>query len=166
MNSTVFDDATLRAEGFVGWIPVHQLPRALRHIPTSAGGVYIVTRASHDAPDFLDTSPAGRFRGDPSVPIAVLTSQWIDGCRLLYIGKGNHGRLQARLRELESFGRGTRARHWGGRLIWQLRDSTELHVAWKELPVNVDPLAEERAMLARFRAIHGRAPFANDPHLR
>ena len=67
----------------------------------------------------------------------ALGANWVPGAHVLNIGKANHGRLRARLREYIGFGRGGRSRHSGGRLIWQLADSEDLLVAWRLLPLDV-----------------------------
>ena len=122
--------AALQREGFVGWVSFTELPAALSSLAREAGGVYIVWRPSLEPPRFVEASPAGRFRGDPSVSEGVLWSNWVEPTHVLYIGKGNHGRLRARMSEFAGFGGGGGARHWGGRLIWQLADATELLIAW------------------------------------
>ncbi|APB00222.1 hypothetical protein [Nocardia seriolae] len=43
-------------------------------------------------------------------------------------------------------------------MIWQLADSDELLVGWREV---VDARALEKAMIAEFVAMHGKRPFAN-----
>lgn len=115
-------------------------------------------------PTYLDESPAGTFRGDPSVSREALDANWVPGAQIVYIGKANQGRLRKRLEEFIDFGRGGKTRHWGGRLIWQLELSGELLVAWRVLPPEIVPKSVESAMLAAFRADYGKAPFANDPH--
>lgn len=37
--------------------------------------------------------------------------------------------------------------------------------AWKILPQEAVPVEVEKAMIARFRADHGKPPFANNTHL-
>ncbi len=66
--------------------------------------------------------------------------------------------LRRRLDEYRRHGAGRRAGHWGGGLIWQLADSDELLVGWREV---VDARALEKAMIAEFVAMHGKRPFAN-----
>ncbi|WP_067867601.1 hypothetical protein [Nocardia vermiculata] len=49
--------------------------------------------------------------------------------------------------------------HTGGRYIWQLADSPELLVAWRE---ESDASMLEQSMIQSFKAMHGgRRPFAN-----
>lgn len=159
-----FTRTALEQNGFVGWSAVRDLAKAAAKIDRTAGGVYIVYRATAADVAFLLASPAGRFRGDPTVPLVALEANWVPDANVLYIGKADSGRLRQRLRELEGFGRGTRHRHSGGRLIWQLRDSADLLVAWKTI-ARGSPRAVEAELLGAFRAAYSHAPFANDPHL-
>jgi len=48
-------------------------------------------------------------------------------------------------------------------LIWQLGESKNLLVAWKETPAD-SPGRAEAALIADFRSLYGKAPFANEPH--
>ena len=44
-------------------------------------------------PQFLDVSPAGRFKGiDGTEPVADLRDRWVSESRVMYIGKANVGR--------------------------------------------------------------------------
>lgn len=159
-----FTRTTLEKHGFAGWSPIRDLTTAIAQIDRDAGGIYVVLRSTAIQPTFLEASPAGRFRGDPTVTLAALRANWVPDADVLYIGKADRGRLRQRLRELEGFGRGTRHRHWGGRLLWQLPDSADLIVSWKKISAE-PPRNVETKLLAAFRAAHGHAPFANDPHL-
>ena len=77
---------------------------------------------------------------------------------IVYIGKGKS--LKTRLSSYLRFGEGKFATHWGGRYIWQLKDSRELIVCWKTM--NEDPRVVEEKMIAKFKEEHGgRRPFAN-----
>jgi hypothetical protein len=165
-RSTSRDDWTreaLEARGFEGWIPWSHCPLRLDAIDRAAGGVYVVVLAEPVEPVYLDRSPAGRFRGDPTVGPAELEANWVPLAQVVYIGKANHGRLQTRLREFVDFGRGGKRRHRGGRLIWQLNISEELLVAWRVLPRSVVPKAEEDHMIDDFKRTFGKRPFANNP---
>jgi hypothetical protein len=155
----------LAADGFVGWVRWSACPDALAAIPKTAGGVYVIVRTEPDVePAYLDQSPAGTFRGDPTVSREALDANWVPGALVVYIGKADHGRLRKRLVEYVDFGRGGKKRHSGGRLIWQLAEAQELLVAWRVLPDVESPLAEESRLIASFRADYGKPPFANDPH--
>ena len=153
----------LQAFGFRGFVTFAALPGV--DVPR-APGVYCVLRPSAAAPVFLSHSPAGHFKGeDPTVSIADLQSQWVDGAHVVYIGKANQGAtgtrgLRKRLDEYRAFGAGRPVGHRGGKRIWQLADSAELLVAWK---TTVDEAATttELELLAAFRQAYGRLPFAN-----
>ena len=58
-----------------------------------------------------------------------------------------------------SFGKGSNVGHWGGRLVWQLADSDQLLVAWKQ--TEEDPRQVEKDMIKEFRNQYGARPFAN-----
>lgn len=152
--------AALEASGFEGWITFGGVAQRLDQLPSS-GGVYIVFRPVA-APNFLPANPGGRFKGrDPSISAEALRANWVDGAEVVYIGKADS--LRRRLREFARFGEGSPIGHWGGRLIWQLEDSAELLVAWRETPGLV-PRNVEAEMIDAFRAGFGKPPFANEPH--
>lgn len=154
---------SLVARGFVGWIPWSNCPSGLDAIDRSAGGVYVITRDGKIEPVYLDRSPAGTFRGNPTVDRAALDANWVPSAPVVYIGKADHGRLQTRLKEFVDFGRGGKRRHWGGRLIWQLEKSDDLLVAWRVLPKTAVPKDEEDNMIDAFKLAYGKRPFANNP---
>jgi hypothetical protein len=150
----------LEAKGFAGWKTFGDLEAVLADVGTK-GGVYIVLRDG-GAPEFLETNPGGRFKGrDPSVSKNALRANWVDGAPVVYIGKADN--LRRRLREYMRFGAGAPIGHWGGRLIWQLADSTTLLIAWCETPGRV-PKEAEADLLTAFRSVWGKPPFANEPH--
>jgi hypothetical protein len=158
---TRFTRAALSQDGFVGWVTFDHL---LSTDPCPLdGGIYVVARTHRAEPSFLDQSCGGWFKGrDPTVTVDALVANWVTDAEVVYIGKGNN--LRRRLREFAKFGAGQPIGHWGGRLIWQLAEAPSLIIGWKATP-DRDPSSSEAEFIADFRRIHGKPPFANNPHL-
>jgi hypothetical protein len=158
-DPATFTQAWLRREGFIGFESFsYLLDHGFIHIPTS-GGLYAVIRDDVSEPTFLTRSVGGHFKGrDPTVVVAVLRENWVDGCSCLYLGKGDN--LRRRIREYARYGAGKAVGHQGGRHIWQLKGSADLIVAWKETPLSA-PREAERELLRQFVNAFGRLPFAN-----
>ncbi len=121
----------------------------------------MVFRIDPDPPRFVSRSPAGTWRGDPTVDTRELEANWVKGASVLYIGKANAGQLHNRLRTYQSFGSGGRGRHYGGRYIWQLDSVWDCLVAWRITRNDETPRLVEQAMLADFVVDYGQRPFAN-----
>jgi hypothetical protein len=155
--------AGLREAGFTGFVPFAEF---LASSVPAEPGVYMVVRPDAAPPRFLSSSCAGWFkRKDPSVSVELLEQAWLPGATVVYIGKAGRGKagdrgLRSRLEEYHRFGRGEPVGHSGGRYIWQLADSDQLLVAWRETPEQ-DSEAIEDELLADFVAAHGALPFAN-----
>ncbi|MCX9193291.1 hypothetical protein C3Y87_18160 [Carbonactinospora thermoautotrophica] len=158
----------LEDQGFRGFIPFSALPDG--DVP-ALPGVYVVFRPVDPddpkaLPDFLPTSPAGRFkRRDPSESVEKLQREWVAGAEVLYIGKADAGEggrrgLKKRLDEYRRFGAGEPVGHWGGRYIWQLADAEQLLVAWRPV-LDENPEDVEERLLKDFKRLYGALPFAN-----
>ncbi len=150
----------LEAAGFVGWQTWDALREAHYHVPAKPL-CYVIYREANAAPEFLETSPGGHFKGnDPTVAAATLALNWVMGAHVVNIGKADVG--YRRLKAYARFGAGEPVAHWGGRYVWQLADSGALLVAWHEIGWPEKARDYEKRLLARFRALHeGRLPFAN-----
>ena len=153
----------LQRNGFDGFIRIRDLMENINAIPKKKG-VYMVLREKLETPHFCPKGTGGFFNGkDPNVPIAELEANWINNERVLYIGKagGKKSTLHTRIKRFLSFGQGKAESHWGGRLIWQLKDAKDLVICWKILENKV-PREVEKAMIQKFKKEHnGKRPFAN-----
>ena len=93
-----------------------------------------------------------------------MNSNWVENSYVIYIGKagGNDtdSTLRKRIKQYLDFGRGKAVGHYGGRLIWQLKNHKELIIAWKPL-TDIDPRIHEKNLIQEFINYHGKLPFAN-----
>lgn len=159
-----FTEAGLRAAGFSGFQTLGELRSTnLEAVPRDPG-IYVVIRVDLGPPAYLAKSVGGWFkRHDPTVPTAILTSKWVAGAQLVYVGKATGGSngangLRKRLGLLLRYGAGKPVGHQGGRYLWQVTGADEYIIAWR---VVADPTAEENRLLADFSEAYGAYPFAN-----
>ncbi len=149
--------------GFVGFKRMSELFIDSSTIPKTKG-VYLILKPDRKA-EFVKIGTGGHFKGkNPNVPADELNGNWVNDSIVVYIGKagkaGTSATLQSRLRQYLKFGQGRNIGHYGGRLIWQLKDSRNLIVCWKTLP-NDDPRMLESELIQQFTSHYGKRPFAN-----
>ena len=162
----------LKKAGFEGFCSVEKLREGLSGIPAVAG-VYMVVYQGGGMPEFLENGTGGFFKGkNPNVAVSELKSNWVDGTCVVYIGKAggveangkkSNSKLQKRISDYLDFGSGEPVGHWGGRLIWQIKDSKDLLFCWKAIPEQEgNPVEIEKELIADFkRQYGGKRPFAN-----
>jgi len=149
---------------FSGGVSVRELQASrCKELPRTQG-VYLIVRNSTAAPDFLETSVGGWFKGkNPTMDLDTLRGKWVADSPIVYIGKaggdGSSATLNSRLWQYMQFGLGKDIGHWGGRYIWQLADNQDLAVWW--VATDRDAETVESELLAEFLGIHKRLPFAN-----
>jgi len=158
------DINSIKKAGFVGFKTIAELFVNDSEIP-KIKGVYMVLHYDTKAPNFLDTGTGGHFKGkDPNIKVSELKNEWVDGAKVVYIGKAGSitgsATLYKRLRQYFGFGQGKNIGHYGGRLIWQINDSKNLIVCWKPLP-NDEPGEVESSLIQDFRFQFKKRPFAN-----
>jgi hypothetical protein len=152
--TTNFTGAGLKTAGFRGFERFSATD--LTRVPEGPG-VYVVLREKGAPPVFLERSPAGPHQGrEATADLESLREAWVARTPLLYVGETKT--LRKRLEQFRRQGAGESANHWGGIYLWQLSDSGDLRVAWRE---EEDPVAAKRALLAEFRKAFGCRPFAN-----
>jgi hypothetical protein len=157
------DIEQIKKAGFTGFKKMSELFSDSSSIP-KIKGVYFVLHTDKKA-EFLTVGTGGFFKGkNPNVSIAELKSNWVENTIVVYIGKagkdGSNATLQSRLKQYFSFGQGKNIGHYGGRLIWQLKNSKDLIVCWKALPTE-DPRTMEADFIQQFINKFSKRPFAN-----
>ena len=154
----------LKKLGFLGVRSVkHLIESDCENIP-NVMGVYVVFYKIEQI-NFLNDSIGGHFKGkNPTVSINKLSEKWVDNTPILYIGKAggfkSNATLKKRIKQYIQFGNGQPVGHWGGRLIWQIKENRELLIAYKSLS-DIDPREYEKTLLNKFFEIYGKLPFAN-----
>jgi hypothetical protein len=150
--------ADLKADGFRGFCTVEKLWQQGMPSDTLEKGVYLALSFC-PLPVFLEKSVGGWFKGkDPTEREEILKSNWVDPASIVYIGQTGSN-LRRRIDLFMKFGQGKPVGHWGGRYIWQLKHFRNLMICWKA--TDCDSKQLERDLLAKFKRVHGRLPFAN-----
>jgi hypothetical protein len=162
MNFNNIDE--IKKAGFVGFEKMSELFTDSSSIP-KIKGIYLVLNPNYKKAEYLQIGTGGHFKGkNPNVVIDELKSNWVDNSLVVYIGKAGsetgNATLNSRLKQYFGFGQGKNIGHWGGRLIWQLKNSADLIVCWKPLP-NDDPRTFENELIKKFVTEFNKRPFAN-----
>lgn len=157
------DIEQIKKAGFTGFKTMKELFADSSAIP-KIKGVYLVLNPTKKG-EFLTVGTGGHFKGkNPNVSVSELEANWVDDTIVVYIGKagkdGSSATLQSRLRQYFGFGQGKNVGHWGGRFIWQLKNSADLVVCWKALPTT-DPRTVEADLIQDFVSKFSQRPFAN-----
>lgn len=150
--------------GFLGFIKLGDLFDNSSIIP-DIKGIYMILYNDNNTPEFLITGTGGHFKGkNPNISMQALKHNWIEDTKVVYIGKAggddSKATLWSRLTQYFRFGQGKNVGHWGGRLIWQIKNSKELLVCWKPLP-NADPRDAEAELIQKFVTVYRKRPFTN-----
>jgi len=95
---------------------------------------YLILRPDRCPPHFLYMKDSIR-----TSDLEELQAQWVEGSRILYIGKAGGSdiaeKLPDRLKRYFRYGEGHRGSgHAGGKRIWELTNSAELIACWKTTP--------------------------------
>lgn len=155
---------SIRENGFDGFKSVEELWADKSPIPRIKG-VYLVINPKFEQPEYINPGVGGFFKGkNPNVPISVLVDNHVQNSQVVYIGKAGSptgsATLNSRLGQYLRFGRTKNVGHWGGRLIWQLKNYSDLIFCWKPTP-NADPREVEKHLLSEYISQFGTRPFAN-----
>jgi len=154
----------LKNNGFIGFKKISELFFDTSSIPTIKG-IYIVLNQNKKLCDFLAEGTGGYFKSkNPNISIDLLKSYWVDKTIVVYIGKAgsdsSKATLKSRLSQYLGFGQGKSIGHYGGRLIWQLKNANDLVICWKPLAIE-DPRKLENNLIQMFVSKYGKRPFAN-----
>ncbi len=156
--------ADIEDQGFVGFLKISDLMRDSSKIPDKPG-VYMVIYEGSGTPTFLETG-TGVFHKDknPNVGFPVLIKNWVKNTVVLYIGKAGGSdydtTLSKRLKDYLRFGKGASVGQYGGRLIWQIKNSGDLLICWKTM-IPGEPRNVEAELISEFAAYYEKRPFAN-----
>lgn len=160
-----FDNlGAIKESGFSGFVKLEHLFVNSSLIP-DIKGVYMILCIKNKSPEFLEIGTGGHFKGkNPNISLTELKHNWVENTQVVYIGKAggddSKATLRSRLTQYFRFGQGKNVGHYGGRLIWQIKNSKELLVCWKPLP-NDDPRSVEAELIRDFVTKYKKRPFAN-----
>ncbi len=154
----------LKKHGFLGFKSVSELIEKPDVLPTQMG-VYLVLNLTNKKPEFLEKGSGGFFKGkNPNISIPDLNKNWVENSKVVYIGKAGgvngNSTLRIRLKQYLRFGQGFNIGHYGGRLIWQLKNNSDLIICWLTL-TNIEPRKFEKKLISEFVKEFGKRPFAN-----
>jgi len=160
----------IKKEGFVGFRSTADLYECSNYVPEERG-VYMAIYPDSNQPEFMVKGTGGFFRKDPNVKIDYLNKRWVNGSVVLNIGqaggirngKWSDATLRERITAYVKFGNNhDNIGHYGGRLIWQLKNNSKLLICWKTIPNKIaDPRKVEKDLIIEFETIFGKRPFAN-----
>jgi len=148
----------IKANGFKGFEKIFDIIKDSSILPNGAG-VYFVIYPYRDNPEFSEKGTGGCYKGkNPNVSTKLLKCLWLRNSKVIYIGKADN--LKHRIEKYIKFGQGQNVDHYGGRLIWQIKNSDDLILCWKLTPEN-KPREVEKELIFEFEEHYKRKPFAN-----
>lgn len=162
MNFNDIND--IKVNGFLGFKTFNELWTNKSIIP-KIKGVYLVINPTFDKTKFIVPGVGGFFKGkNPNVSIEKLKKNFVKNSQVVYIGKAGSlsggATLSSRLCQYLRFGQTKNVGHWGGRLIWQLGNYSDLIFCWKPTS-DKDPRDVEKQLLCSYIKQFGARPFAN-----
>ncbi len=154
----------LRQKGFNGFCSIQDLCTGCSKVPDQPG-VYLIIYNDPKSPTFINPGTGGYFKGkNPNVLTNVLESKWVNDTVVIYIGQaggnGSSSTLRKRIWQYIRFGHGVPIGHYGGRYLWQLKDSGNLLICWKP-SLCQDSRELEARLIQDFKFQYGKLPFAN-----
>lgn len=153
----------IKEQGFVGFKKIPDLMINSSMIPDKPG-VYMVLYTESNTPTFMNPGTGGFFKGkNPNVSSSFLLQNWVKNTVVVYIGKAggtsSSTTLSKRLRDYLRFWKGASVGHYGGRLIWQIKNSGDLVICWKT-QITEEPRNLEAGLIRRFLDEYEVRPFA------
>lgn len=162
MNFNNIDD--LKQNNFKGFISIEKLWEDNSMIPNTKG-IYLILNPNLDN-KFMEKGVGGFFKNkNPNISINELANEFVPNSLIIYIGKAgtikNKSTIKTRLKQYLKFGQGKKIGHWGGRLIWQLKNHKDLLVCWKTID-NKEPREIEAKLILEYqKQFNEKRPFAN-----